>query len=190
MMKKAITIICILLCAAAAFAGTMSFQLGFSILGANAGATVSLTDSVKMGGAISVARLANQAEDNFGWIYAQGLLSVDLIPNVGNDLDLRFGLSYLNINGNDGFEDEEGNKTEPTYMKFAGLTFGIQYTHWFGYRRSHGVFVGIDIPVGGYVSYYSYGEVEEHGPFIGPLTSMATLGVLLTSMRTGYCFQF
>ena len=190
MMRKTTAIICILLCAAAAFAGTLSFQLGFSILGANAGAAIPVTDSVKIGAAISVARLANQAEDNFGWIYAQGLLSVDLIQNVGNDLDLRFGLSYLNINGNDGFEDEEGNKTEPTYMKFAGLTFGIQYTHWFGYRRSHGVFVGIDIPVGGYVSYYSYGEVEEHGPFIGPLTSMATLGVMLTSMRTGYCFQF
>lgn len=190
-MKKATAIICILLFAAAAFAGTMSFQLGFSILGINAGATIGVTDSVRIGAGISAARVANQPEDKFGWIYAQGIVSVDLIPNVGNDLDLRFGLSYLNINGNDSVVyDDESTTTEPTYMKFAGLTFGLQYTHWFGYRRSHGLFVGFDIPVGGYVSAYSRYEYDEHGPFVGPLTSVATLGVLLTSIRTGYCFQF
>ena len=189
-MRKAISVICILLCTAAAFAGTMSFQLGFTVLGANAGTAITLTDTLKVGANVSVAKVANQTEDAFGYLYGQALFAVDLIPGAGNDLDIRFGLSYLNINGNDTIEYSDGTESGSSHMKFAGLTIGIQYTHWFGYRRSHGIYVGIDVPLGGYVSYYSYGEAEEHGPFIGPLSSMASLGVMATSLRTGYCFQF
>ena len=192
-MKKTIAIICILLCAAVAFAHTVGFQIGFSLLGANAGTSIKLTDTVKLGVNASVAKVAG--DQSFGWIYAQALLAVDTIHSESNDFDLRFGASYLNIGGTETvtYYDEEDNPTteeKPTYLKFAGITFGIQYTHWFGEKRSHGIFVGIDVPVGGYVSYVSYGTQEEHGPFVGPLTSFASLGVLLTSFRTGYTFQF
>ena len=192
-MKKTIAIICILLCAAVAFAHTASFQIGFSLLGANAGTSIKLTDTVKLGVNASVAKVAEK--DGFSWIYAQAVLALDTIRNEGNDLDLRFGASYMHTQGSDTYttynEETDTETTESeTHMKFAGVTFGIQYTHWFGEKRSHGIFVGIDIPVGGYVSYYSYGSEIEHGPFIGPLTSMATLGVLLTSFRTGYAFRF
>ena len=191
-MKKTIAIICILLCAAAAFAGA-SFQIGFSILGINAGTAVKVTDSVKVGINSSFAKVAE--EDGFSWLYAQAFLGIDTIQNQSNDFDLRFGVTYLQTHGSDTttYYDEESNpetRTYETYMKFAGITFGIQYTHWFGSSRSNGIFVGIDIPIGGYVSYVSYGSEIEHGPFVGPLTSMASLGVLVTSIRTGYTFQF
>ena len=181
-----------LLCAASVFAAA-SFQLGFSLMGINAGTAISVKDNIKVGINASVAKVAG--DENFGWLYAQALLAVDTVRSESNDFDLRFGASYLNIGGSETvtYYDEEENPTteeKPSYLKFAGITFGIQYTHWFGEKRSHGIFVGIDIPVGGYVSYVSYGNQEEHGPFVGPLTSMATLGVLLTSFRTGYTFQF
>lgn len=191
-MKKTAALLIMLLCAASVFAAA-SFQLGFSLMGINAGTAISVKDNIKVGINASVAKVAG--DENFGWLYAQALLAVDTIRSESNDFDLRFGASYLNIGGSETvtYYDEEENPTteeKPSYLKFAGITFGIQYTHWFGEKRSHGIFVGIDIPVGGYVSYVSYGNQEEHGPFVGPLTSMATLGVLLTSFRTGYTYQF
>ena len=191
-MKKTAILIIMLLLAASVFAGA-SFQIGFSLMGINAGTAISVKDNIKVGINASVAKVAG--ENDFSWLYAQALLAVDVIESDSNDFDLRFGASYLNIGGSETvtYYDEESDPTteeKPSYLKFAGLTFGIQYTHWFGEKRSHGIFVGIDIPVGGYVSYVSYGNQEEHGPFVGPLTSMATLGVMLTSFRTGYTFQF
>ena len=187
-MKKAIAIIFILLCAAAAFAGA-SFQIGFSILGVNAGTAVKVADNIKVGVNASFAKVAEK--DGFSWLYAQAFLGIDTIQSRSNDFDLRFGATYLQTNGSDTYYDEESESTtKETYMKYAGITFGIQYTHWFGTSRSNGIFVGIDIPIGGYVSYVSYGSEVEHGPFVGPLTSMATLGVLVTSFRVGYAFQF
>lgn len=192
-MKRLAVLLIMLLCAASVFAGAVSLQVGFSLMGINAGTTIAIKDNIKAGVNASVAKVAGNQD--FGWIYAQALLAVDTIRSESNDFDLRFGASYLNIGGTETvtYYDEESNpttETRDTYLKFAGITFGIQYTHWFGEKRSHGIFVGIDVPVGGYVSYVSYGNQEEHGPFVGPLTSMATLGVLLTSLRTGYCFQF
>ena len=192
-MKKMVALVALLLCMAAVFAGSVEFQLGFSLLGINAGAAVDVSNNVKVGLNASFAKVAG--DDGFGWLFAQALLAVDTIESEANDLELRFGASYLYTNGSDTYttyDEETGTETttSETYMKFAGITFGIQYTHWFTERRNHGIFVGIDIPVGGYVSYFSYGSEIEHGPFVGPLTSMATLGVMGTSFRTGYCFQF
>ena len=192
-MKKTIAIICILLCAAVAFAETASFQIGFSLLGVNAGTAVKIKDNIRVGLNASFAKVAG--DDGFGWLYAQALLAVDTIQSEANDFDLRFGVTYLQTNGSETvtyYDEESGTETttKDTYLKFAGITFGIQYTHWFGASRSNGIFVGIDMPVGGYVSYVSYGSQIEHGPFVGPLTSMATLGVLVTSLRTGYAFRF
>lgn len=192
-MKKTAVLLIMLLCAASVFAGAASLQIGFSLMGINAGTAIEVKENVKVGVNASVAKVAG--DQSFGWIYAQALLAVDTIHSESNDFDLRFGASYLNIGGTETvtYYDEEDNPTteeKPTYLKFAGITFGIQYTHWFGEKRSHGIFVGIDVPVGGYVSYVSYGTQEEHGPFVGPLTSFASLGVLLTSFRTGYTFQF
>ena len=188
-MKKTVILMILLLCAASVFAGT-SFQLGFSIMGMNAGTTIPIKDNIKVGINASVAKVAG--DDGFGWLYAQALLAIDTIHSESNDFDLRFGASYLTIGGSDTIflEEDPSTETNESYLKFAGITFGVQYTHWFGEKRSHGIFVGVDIPVGGYVSYYSSGNQVEHGPFVGPLTSMATLGVLLTSFRTGYTFQF
>ena len=191
-MKKATVLLILLLCTASVFAGA-SFQIGFSLLGVNAGASFNVKDNVKMGINASFAKVAGG--NDFGWIFAQGLLAIDTIQSKSNDFELRFGASYLEIGGTEtvtNYDDESNPSTEekPSHMKFAGLTFGIQYTHWFGEKRSNGIFVGIDIPVGGYVSYVSYGNEEEHGPFVGPFTSFASLGVLFTSFRTGYCFQF
>lgn len=181
-----------LLCAASVFAGPIGFQMGFSLMGVNGGMTVGVTDNVKIGINSSVAKVAG--DEGFGWIYAQALLAVDTIQSKSNDFDLRFGATYLQIGGSETVtyyneESDSSTETRDTYLKFAGITFGVQYTHWFGEKKSHGIFVGIDIPVGGYVSYVSYGDQVEHGPFVGPLTSMATLGVLFTSLRTGYTFQ-
>ena len=189
-MKKTIAIISILLCAAVAFAGA-SFQIGFSILGVNAGTAVKVADNIKVGVNASFAKVAE--ENGFSWLYAQAFLGIDTIQSPSNDFDLRFGVTYLQTHGSETYnegEPEVETKTYETYMKYAGVTFGIQYTHWFGASRSNGIFVGIDIPIGGYVSYVSYGSEIEHGPFVGPLTSMATLGVLVTSFRAGYTFQF
>ena len=178
-MKKTAVLLIMLLCAASVFAGAASLQIGFSLMGINAGTAIEAKENVKVGVNASVAKVAG--DQSFGWIYAQALLAVDTIHSESNDSET---VTYY---------DEEDNPTteeKPTYLKFAGITFGIQYTHWFGEKRSHGIFVGIDVPVGGYVSYVSYGTQEEHGPFVGPLTSFASLGVLLTSFRTGYTFQF
>ena len=191
-MKKTTVLLILLLCAASVFAGA-SFQVGFSLLGVNAGASFNVKNNVKAGINASFAKVAG--DNNFGWIFAQALLAVDTIQSESNDFELRFGASYLNIGGTETvtyYDDESHPTTEerPTKMEYAGLTFGIQYTHWFGEKRSNGIFVGIDVPVGGYVSYVSYGTEEEHGPFVGPFTSFASLGVLFTSFRTGYCFKF
>lgn len=190
-MKKIVVLVALLLCSAAIFAGSVGFQLGFSLMGVNAGTAVKVADNIKVGINASYAKVAEK--DGFSWLYAQALLGIDTIQSESNDLDLRFGLTYLQTNDSETYyegEPESETTTYENYMKYAGVTFGIQYTHWFGEKKSHGIFVGIDIPVGGYVSYVSYGSEIEHGPFVGPLTSMATLGVMLTSFRTGYCFQF
>ena len=190
-MKKAIVVICILLCAAAAFAKTMTLQAGFSILGMNGGAAFSVSDKVKIGINASGAVMANQNSSNpSSWLLGQGFASVDVIRSTSNDLDLRFGLTYLQTKGEDRlYSDEEPDVVE-SHLRFAGLSFGVQYSHWFGEKQAHGIYVGVDFPVGGYTSYYSYGEYVEKGFFFGPLSSMATLALLGISLRTGYCFQF
>jgi len=188
-MKKAIVVICILLCAAIAFAKTMSLQAGFSILGMNGGAAFMLSDKVKIGANVSGALMANQMDPS-SWLLGQGFVSIDVIGSTANDLDLRFGLAYLQTRTENRLYYDETPVVEETRVKFAGLTFGVQYSHWFGESRAHGLFVGIDFPVGGYTSYYSCGTLEEKGFFFGPLSSMATLAMLGTSLRTGYCFQF
>ena len=178
-MKKAIAIIFILLCATLAFAQTFAFQVGFSVMGVNAGLQLGVTDSVRIGANASVAMSGTkESENSFGWVLAQGLMAIDMLKSEANDFEIRFAFSYLDIRNPLAAE-------EPS-MKLMGLTFGIQYTHWFGVNRNNGLFVGIDIPMGGYAS----GEEVDEGPFIGPWTSLATLGVLVTSFRTGYAFQF
>ena len=178
-MKKAIIVICMVFCAAVAFSQVCSMQVGFSILGVNAGLEVGVSDTVRIGANASLAMSGTKdSEDSFGWILAQGLVGIDMLKSEANDLEIRFAFSYLDI---------RNSLAAPTSsMKLTGLTFGIQYAHWFGTNRNNGLFVGIDIPMGGYAS----GEDIAEGPFIGPWTSLATLGVLMTSFRTGYCFRF
>lgn len=188
-MKKAIVVICILLCACTAFAKTMSLQAGFSVPGMNGGAAFRLSDNVKLGVNASGALMTNQADPS-SWLLGQGFVSVDVIKNTGNDLDLRFGLAYLQTKSQNRLYYDETPVVEESHLKFAGLTFGVQYSHWFGDNRTHGIYVGIDFPVGGYTSYYTYGTYEEKGFFFGPLSSMATLALLGVSLRTGYCVQF
>ena len=188
-MKKAIVVICILVCATVAFAKAVSIQAGFSILGMNGGASFRLSEKVKIGANVSGAVMANQVDPS-SWLLGQGFVSIDVIGSTANDLDLRFGLTYLQTRSQDRMYYGDDPVVEETHLKFAGLTFGVQYSHWFGESRAHGLYVGIDFPVGGYTSYYAYGTVEEKGFFFGPLSSMATLALLGTSLRTGYCFQF
>ena len=192
-MKKAVVIICIMLCACAVFAKTMSVQAGFSILGMNGGAAVIISDKTKIGFNASGAVMANSRSetDPTSWLMGQGFVSFDVIKNTANDLDLRIGLTYLHYRSEERvYYSEEEPKTVESSLKFAGLTFGIQYSHWFGEKRSHGIYVGIDFPVGGFTSSYSYGSVDERGPFVGPFSSLATVALLGTSLRTGYCYQF
>ena len=189
-MKKSIAFICIMICSAALFAGTVSMNLGFSILGANAGAAIKVSDSTKIGAAVSLAREASTSNDAFGWIYAQGFVAIDPIESIANDLDMRFGLSYLKINGSEGTSSDDESEQAQTGTRFIGLTFGIQYTHWFGSRRNHGIFVGMDLPIGGYTETRNGDGLDESGPFIGPFTSLATLAVGLVSFKVGYGFQF
>ncbi len=191
-MKKAIVVICILLCACVAFAKTMSFQVGFAVLGMNGGAAFSVSDTVKVGVNASGAVMANNRTDTHPttWLLGQGFVSFDVIKNTANDLDLRIGATYLQTKSQNWVYYEEEPKIEESFLKFAGLTFGVQYSHWFGDKQAHGIYVGIDFPVGGYTWYTSYGTVDEDGFFFGPLSSMATLALLGTSLRTGYCFQF
>ena len=178
-MKKTIIIICMLLCAAVAFAQTFAFQVGFSVMGVNAGLQLGVTDTVRIGANASMAMSGTKdSENSFGWLLAQGLMAIDMLKSEANDLEIRFAFSYLDI--------RNPLAAETPSMKLIGATFGIQYTHWFGVNRNNGLFVGIDIPMGGYAS----GNDIDEGPFIGPWTSLATLGVLVTSFRTGYAFQF
>ena len=177
-MKKTIIIICMLLCAAVAFAQTFAFQVGFSVMGVNAGLQMGVTDTVRIGANASMAMSGTKdSENSFGWLLAQGLMAIDMLKSEANDLEIRFAFSYLDI--------RSPLAAETPSMKLIGATFGIQYTHWFGVNRNNGLFVGIDIPMGGYAS----GNDIDEGPFIGPWTSLATLGVLVTSFRTGYAFQ-
>ena len=177
-MKKTIIIICMVLCAAVAFAQTFAFQVGFSVMGVNAGLQMGVTDTVRIGANASMAMSGTKdSENSFGWLLAQGLMAIDMLKSEANDLEIRFAFSYLDI--------RNPLAAETPSMKLIGATFGIQYTHWFGVNRNNGLFVGIDIPMGGYAS----GNDIDEGPFIGPWTSLATLGVLVTSFRTGYAFQ-
>lgn len=185
-MKKLIITLCILLCATFAFAKAASLQAGFSLLGANAGAAVHLGDTIKVGANGSVVLLGDQKSNDsafLGWLYGQGFLSIDLLKNEANDLDMRFAFAYMEINSKAPVEEDDISS-----MMFAGATFGIQYTHWFGDERHHGIYVGVDLPLGGYVM--TNGDEETGHPFIGPFSSLATLGVIASSFRFGYAFQF
>ena len=111
-MKKTAFLLIMLLCAASVFAAA-SFQLGFSLMGINAGTAISVKDNIKVGINASVAKVAG--DENFGWLYAQALLAVDSIQSESNDFDLRFGASYLNIGGTETvtYYDDESHPTTP-----------------------------------------------------------------------------
>ena len=128
-MKKKDVLLILLHCAASVFAGSVGFQMGFSLMGVNAGMTVGITDNVKAGINSSFAKVAG--DNNLGWIYAQALLAVDTIQSKSNDFDLRFGAAYLQIGGSETvtYYDEGSDpstETRESYLKFAGITFGIQ----------------------------------------------------------------
>lgn len=185
-MKKLVIVFCILLCASAAFAKTASMQIGFSTLGVNAGAAAHFGDRFKVGvnGSIVLLGDKNSNDNSFlGWLFGQGFFSVDLIENTANDLDMRFAFAYMQIDSNAPVEEEDVYS-----IMFAGVTFGVQYTHWFGDNRNHGIYVGVDIPLGGYVA--TNDDNDNGHPFVGPFGSLATMGVIASSFRFGYAFQF
>ena len=184
-MKKLVIVICILLCASVAFAKVASMQIGFSTLGLNAGAAAHFGGNMKAGVNGSIVLLGDKNKDDsfLGWLYGQGYFSIDLIKNTANDLDLRFAFAYMQIDSNAPVEDDSIYS-----VKYMGATFGVQYTHWFGDARHHGIYVGVDLPMGGYVV---TNEDDDTGHmFIGPFGSLATLGVIASSFRFGYAVQF
>jgi len=185
-MKKAIIVLCMLLCASVVFAKTMTLQAGFSTIGANAGATYHVNDTTKVGINASAA-MGNGIDwisEDFKLLFGQGLVSFDVLRSESNDLDLRVGLAYVRM-GERYYVDDGWVMN---YMDAVCATFGIQYTHWFGEKRSHGIYVGTDLPIAGYAG--SNGFTDNCSPFFGPLSSSATLGVLVGSLRFGYAFQF
>lgn len=186
-MKKAIIVLCVLLCASAVFAGSVTLQAGFSTLGANAGAAYRIDDVTKVGINASAA-MGNSIDwigSDFRLIFGQGFVSFDVLKSESNDLDMRIGLAYLRM-GEKYYTDEGENMN---FIDAACVTFGIQYTHWFGEKRAHGIYVGTDIPLGGYAG--NNGFTENASPFFGSLSSAeTTLGVFAATLRFGYAFQF
>ena len=171
-MKKLVIVFCILICASAPSAKAASFQIGFSTLGVNAGAAAHFGENMKAGvnGSIVLLGDKNKNDSSFlGWLYGQGYFSIDLIKNTANDLDLRFAFAYMQIDSNAPVEDDSIYS-----VKYMGATFGVQYTHWFGDARRHGIYVGVDLPM----------------QITGPFGSLATLGVVASSFRFGYAVQF
>lgn len=185
-MKKAFFVLCVLVCASAVFAGSVTLQAGFSILGANAGAAYRVDDITKVGISASAAMGSSieWIDSGFSLIFGQGFVSFDVLKSESNDLDMRIGVSYLRMG--ERYYTEDGGYMN--YLDAVCATFGIQYTHWFGEKRAHGIYVGTDLPLGGYAG--RNGFTEDAGPFFGPLSSEATLGVMVASLRFGYAFQF
>ena len=185
-MRKAIIVLCMLLCATAVFARTLTLQAGFSTLGANAGVTYHIDGTTKVGLNASAA-MGNGIDwigSDFRLIFGQALVSFDVLQSPSNDLDMRVGAAYLRMG--ERYYTDEGPYMN--YMDAICVTFGIQYTHWFGEKMAHGIYVGTDLPLGGYAG--TNGFTEDASPFFGPLSSATTLGVLAATLRFGYAFQF
>lgn len=185
-MRKVIIVLCMLVCATAVFAKTLTLQAGFSTLGANAGVAYHIDETTRVG--LSASAAMGDGIDwigsDFRLIFGQGFVSFDVLKSASNDLDMRIGLAYLRMG-------EKNYTDEGVYMNFMDavcVTFGIQYTHWFGEKAAHGIYVGTDLPLGGYAG--TNGFTEDASPFFGPLSSVATLGVLAASLRFGYTYQF
>jgi len=185
-MKKAIIVLCILLCASAVFAKTVTIQAGLSTLGLNLGTTYHINDSTKVGINASAA-MGNGIDwisEDFKLLFGQALVSFDTISSEANDLDLRVGLAYARMG--EKYYTDDGYVMN--YMDAVCATFGVQYTHWFGEKRTNGIYVGLDLPVGGYAG--NNGFTENNSPFFGPFSSSATVAVLAASLRFGYACQF
>lgn len=177
MNKKVLVVLFILvLCAGTAFSFAFTTQAGFTVMGMNADISMFMSDSVKLGAGGSVMMVQPSMDIGYNkMVFLSGHADFDVLDySLSNDLDVRLSCVYL-----EAFDDSDP-------MKFAGLTLGLQYTHWFGQSRQHGIYTGFDLPMFGFTS-----NTEYRGFFVGPFGSIETTGgVYILTMRCGYSFRF